>query len=34
MPFTRLVEGNVMTVAEAEFMAIVVPAKMSATVTV
>jgi Flp pilus assembly CpaF family ATPase len=34
IPLTRLVEGNVMTVAEAEFMAIVVPARMSATVTV
>jgi hypothetical protein len=34
IPFTRLVDGNVITVAEAEFMAIVVPAKMSATVTV
>ena len=34
IPLTRLVEGNVITVAEAEFMAIVVPARMSATVTV
>jgi hypothetical protein len=34
IPFTRLADGNVMTVAEAEFMAIVVPARMSATVTV
>jgi hypothetical protein len=34
MPLTRLVEGNVITVALAEFMAIVVPARMSATVTV
>jgi hypothetical protein len=34
MPFTRLLEGKVITVADAEFMAIVVPARMSATVTV
>jgi len=34
MPLTRLVEGNVITVALAEFMQIVVPARMSATVTV
>jgi hypothetical protein len=34
MPLTRLVEGKVITVAAAEFMAIVVPARMSATVTV
>jgi hypothetical protein len=34
MPFTRLLEGKVITVAEAEFMQIVVPARMSATVTV
>jgi hypothetical protein len=34
IPFTRLLEGNVITVAEAEFMQIVVPARMSATVTV
>jgi hypothetical protein len=34
IPLTRLVEGNVITVAEAEFMQIVVPARMSATVTV
>jgi hypothetical protein len=34
MPFTRLLEGNVTTVADAEFMQIVVPARISATVTV
>jgi hypothetical protein len=34
IPFTRLTEGKVTTVALAEFMAIVVPAKISATVTV
>jgi hypothetical protein len=34
IPFTRLVEGSVMTVALAEFMAIVVPDRMSAIVTV
>jgi hypothetical protein len=34
IPFTRLVEGNVIMVALAEFMAIVVPARISATVTV
>jgi len=34
MPFTRLADGSVITVAVAEFMAIVVPARMSATVTV
>jgi Flp pilus assembly CpaF family ATPase len=34
IPLTRLVEGNVMTVADAEFIAMVVPARMSATVTV
>ena len=34
MPLTRLAAGKVMTVALAEFMQIVVPARMSATVTV
>jgi hypothetical protein len=34
IPLTRLLEGSVITVAEAEFMQIVVPARMSPTVTV
>jgi hypothetical protein len=34
IPLTRLADGRVMTVALAEFMTIVLPAKMSATVTV
>jgi hypothetical protein len=34
IPLIRLAAGSVMTVALAEFMAIVVPAKISATVTV
>jgi hypothetical protein len=34
MPLTRLLDGSVTTVADAEFMQIVVPARMSATVAV
>jgi hypothetical protein len=34
IPLTRLEEGRVTTVALAEFMQIVVPARMSATVAV